>query len=666
MPGPLKRFTLRGAGSAAKVADPIRPMLASHDIPAFDDADWIFEIKWDGYRAVAETGGKDVRLYSRNGLSFLDAYGAIAEELRNVKHTMVLDGEIVALNDKGRPDFQLLQHAALENATHLVYYVFDLLQLNGQDVTHLPLLQRKQLLRAALKDGVHVRYCDHVKERGKDFFRKAVEQDLEGVIGKRADSTYATGVRSKSWVKIKNHKGQEAVIGGYTAPRNSRKHFGALLLGVYKKGLLKYVGHTGTGFDERTLDELMRAMKPLVRTTSPFSTKVDANMPPVWVAPKLVCNIKFTEWTRDGYMRHPVFMGLRKDKSARAVSKEPTPKKKAMATSPLPKATTRAERNVTGKRAKGTPADGSNARDVKVGRNTVHLTNLNKVFWPEEGITKGDVLRYYEQIAPLLLPHLKDRPQSLFRTPNGVKGPGFFQKDAGGSAPEWVPSIKIPSDSRGGADIDYLLCNDVGTLLYMANLGCIELNPWSSRKQHLLKPDYLVMDLDPSERNGFDHVVEAALAVKVVLDRIGAKGYCKTSGSTGLHIYIPTGGRHTYAQLAPVALDIMRVVNRLLPKTTTLERSLTKRDKRKIYLDHLQNRKGQTIASVYCLRPKPGAMASTPLAWKEVKRGLDPQKFNIRTVPQRVARIGDLFQDMAKEGFLLTSVRKALAGLLGE
>ncbi len=663
-----KRFTLRGMGSAAKVADPIKPMLASHDIPAFNDADWIFEIKWDGYRAIAETGGKTVRLYSRNGLSFLEAYPDVAAELRTMKHKMVLDGEIVALNDKGRPEFQLLQHAALEPSTHLVYYIFDLLELNGNDVTGLPLLQRKELLRKALKDGAHVRYCDHMEKRGEDFFRKAVEQDLEGIIGKRSDSTYAKGVRSKSWVKIKNHKGQEAVIGGYTAPRNGRKHFGALLLGVYDKGKLVYTGHTGTGFDDRTLDELMAAMKPLVRATSPFSEMVDANMPPVWVAPKLVCNIKFSEWTRDGHMRHPVFMGLRTDKSAREVSKEPTKKSEGtMARSRPVKAISLPERKVKGqKESEAIPSVRPNARDVKVGRNTVHLTNLNKVFWPDEGITKGDVLRYYERIAPLLLPHLKDRPQSLFRTPNGVKGPGFYQKDAGGAAPAWVPMIKIPSDSRGGADIDYLLCNDLGTLLYMVNLGCIELNPWSSRKQHLLKPDYLVMDLDPSERNSFDHVVEAALAVKVVLDRIGAKGYCKTSGSTGLHIYIPTGGRYTYEQLAPVAKDIMRVVNQLLPKTTTLERSLAKRDKRKIYLDHLQNRKGQTIASVYCVRPKPGAMVSTPLAWKEVKLGLDPTQFTITTVLERVVRIGDLFQGISMESFALKSVQMELAALLRE
>jgi bifunctional non-homologous end joining protein LigD len=665
---PRKRFTLRGVGSAPKVTDFIRPMLASPDVKPFDDPDWLFEVKWDGYRAVAETGGRDLRLYSRNGLSFLDAYPDVVSELRKIKRRMILDGEIVALNDRGRPDFQLLQHASQDPSTHLVYYVFDLLELNGRDLTGLPLITRKEKLRAVLKDGVHVRYCDHVEARGNDFFAAAVKQDLEGIIGKRKDSMYTKGARGKNWVKIKNHQTQEAVIGGYTAPRNSRKHFGALLLGVYEGNKLVYTGHTGTGFDARSLDELMATMKPLVRATSPFSTPVDANQPPVWVKPKLVCNVKFTEWTRDGHMRHPVFLGLRADKDAIAVTKEPmTPKKKSAGAA---KTIARSGKAGGTQRTVKAPAvttsdENPKERDVKVGRNTVHLTNLNKVFWPKEGITKGDVLRYYEGMHEVLLPHLKDRPQSLFRTPNGIKGPGFFQKDAGGSAPPWVPSVKVPSDSRGGSMIDYILCNDPGTLLYMVNLGCIEINPWSSRKQHLLKPDHVVMDLDPSDKNTFEHVVEAALAVKVVLDRIGVKGYCKTSGSSGLHIYIPVGARYTYEQLAPFARNIMLVVQSMLPKTTTLERSLAKRDKRKIYLDHLQNRKGQTVASVYSIRPKPGATVSTPLRWSEVVPGLDPGKFNLATVPKRVEEEGDLFGPVLKpQPFDLAKIMKALDKLL--
>ena len=373
-----------------------------------------------------------------------------------------------------------------------------------------------------------------------------------------------------------------------------------------------------------------------------------------------LANIKFTEWTRDGHMRHPVFLGLRSDKDAKEVHKEKTVVHTSTAKA-KPMSAQKAKSAVT---KVGTT---TNERDVKVGRHTVHLTNLNKVFWPDEGYTKGDVVNYYERMAKVLLPHLKDRPESLNRTPNGIKGQAFFQKDAGGDAPSWVPSVKIPSDSRGGAEIDYILCNDLGTLLYLVNLGCIELNPWTSRKQHLLKPDHIVMDLDPSKGNSFDDVVEAALAVKVVLDRIGATGYCKTSGATGIHVFIPTGGRYTYEQLAPVAKDIMRVVHSMLPRTTTLERSLAKRSKKQIYLDHLQNRRGQTLASVYSIRPKPGATVSTPLEWDEVKLGLDLREFNILTVPQRVEKVGDLFQGvLGKASFPLSSIAAELKDLLEE
>jgi bifunctional non-homologous end joining protein LigD len=364
-------------------------------------------------------------------------------------------------------------------------------------------------------------------------------------------------------------------------------------------------------------------------------------------------------------MRHPVFMGLRPDKVATEVTQEPIAKK-ITSEAPTPRMKAKAAKSERpSHRAKSEVAqEGPNDRDVTIGGNTVHLTNVNKLYWPKEGITKGDVLRYYEQLHKVLLPHLKDRPQSLFRTPNGIAGPGFFQKDAGGSAPVWVPSIKIPSESRGGP-IDYLLCNDTATLLYMVNLGCIELNPWSSRRQHLLKPDHIVLDLDPSGKNTFEQVVVAALAVKDVLDSIKVKGYCKTSGASGLHIYVPTGARYTYEQLAPFAKHIMLVVQSMLPRTTTLVRSLAKRDERKIYLDHLQNRKGQTIASVYSVRPKPGATVSTPLKWSEVSPGLDPRDFTIVTVPARVKKLRDLFKGMLEAtSFNLQKAQTSINALL--
>ncbi len=660
--------------AGAKVRGAMKPMLATLVQEPFDDADWIFEIKWDGYRAIAETGVKELRLYSRNGLSFKDAYPAVSEDLQRINRHMVLDGEITAMDDQGRPNFQLLQHASSEPDTALVYNVFDLLELDGKDLRNKTLAERKKLLKDALPSSDHVKYCDHVDARGKEFFAVAKEQDLEGVIAKRKDGRYLEGKRSSGWLKIKNHRSQEAVIGGWTAPRNSRKHFGALLLGVYEKGKLIYVGHTGTGFNAETLKELSALMKPLERKTSPFANTVDANSPATWITPKLVANIKFTEWTRDDHMRHPVFLGLRVDKDPKTVHREKASRPTTKAAAKPVHA--RAKKKATsGKRtprtkkstANSEPASGSsvNERNLKIGKNSLKLTSLSKVFWPEEGYTKGDVIDYYEKISPLILPYLKDRPESLYRTPNGITGIGFFQKDAGGDAPSWVSTLNIPSDSRGGENINYILCNDKATLLYLANLGSIELNPWTSRKQHLLKPDHIVMDLDPSKGNTFEDVVEAALAVKVVLDKVGVVGYCKTSGATGMHIYIPTGARYTYGQLAPLAQNIMRVVQELLPKSTTMVRSLSKRDKNKIYLDHLQNRKGQTLASVYSIRPKPGGTVSTPLEWDEVKSGLDPHDFTIRTIHNRIKKKGDLFAGvLGRPKFNLEKIQKELNELL--
>lgn len=653
----------------ALVRDAVKPMLAKLGDAPFDDPDWIFEIKWDGYRAIAETGGKALRLYSRNGRSFKAAYPAVVEDLERIDRKLVLDGEITAMDEQGRPDFQRLQLAANDPDTALVYHVFDLLGRDGEDLRHRPLSERKRLLRESLPASAHVRYSDHVEARGRAFFEAAKAQDLEGIIAKRKEGRYFAGKRSSGWLKIKHHNVQEVVIGGWTAPRNSRSHFGALLLGVYDAGKLVYVGHTGTGFTASTLQEMAARMKPLQRKTSPFAGPVDANAPATWVKPQLVAQVKFTEWTRDGHLRHPVFLGLRTDKAPGDVQRErttrgsPSASRKGTATpAKRPKQTRKGPT-----RAAVQADEQANDRTVKVGQHTVHLTNQQKVYWPGEGITKGDVVAYYDRIAPLILPYLKDRPQSLFRTPNGIKGSGFFQKDAGGDAPDWVATKRIASGSRDGEPINYILCNNKATLLYLANLGCIELNPWTSRRQHLLKPDHLVMDLDPSKGNTFDDVVEAALAVKAVLDQLGVQGSCKTSGATGMHVYIPVGARYTYAELAPAAKDIMRAVHALLPGSTTLVRSLAKRAKHKIYLDHLQNRKGQTLASVYALRPKPGAPVSTPLAWEEVKSGLDPRNFNLHSIHDRIAERGDLFAGVRKRPrFPLATIKRKLAALLEE
>jgi bifunctional non-homologous end joining protein LigD len=664
--------SIRSSVGRTKLATFIQPMLARVGTGPFDDPDWLFEVKWDGYRAIAEVQKGKVSLYSRNGIVFHTRYPEITEALSKLKHDMVIDGEIVALDAEGRPRFQLLQDLSAERSA-LVYQVFDLLRLNGKDVTGLPLIERKELLRKALgRSGAGVvLYSDHVLERGKAFFKLTGERGMEGVIAKRADSTYQRGQRTGDWLKVKHSAGQEVVIGGYTAPRRSRQHFGALLLGVYQGKDLVYIGHTGTGFDHAALASLKKRMGPLERKTSPFSTPVKANSPAVWLKPELVGEVQFTEWTAGGQMRHPVFKGLREDKPATAVRREPV----AAAVKPGVRKAAKGAKNA--KKKTGTPTGKSTTvpkkaskasthakeRTIRAGRHSVTLTNQNKLYFPKEGITKGDVVDYYHRMHTWILPHLKDRPQSLYRTPDGAGKPGFFQKDAPETIPDFVRTVPVYTEAKGGRTIDYILCNDLATLLYLANLGCIELNPWTSRVKHLDRPDHLVMDLDPSKGNTFDDVVEAALAVKVVLDRIGAEGLCKTSGSTGLHVYIPVR-RYTYTELAPFAKRIMQVVNSMLPRTTTLERSLSKRSARHLYLDHLQNRQGQTLASVYSIRPRPGATVSTPLHWDEVRPGLDPKAFDIHTVPARVEQLGDLFTGVHGKGLDLARCSKRLDELL--
>lgn len=288
-------------------------------------------------------------------------------------------------------------------------------------------------------------------------------------------------------------------------------------------------------------------------------------------------------------------------------------------------------------------------KTITVNKRKLELTNLQKVYWPEENITKGDMIDYYEQMYRLVLPYLKGRPQSLKRNPNGIHDKGFFQKDAGGDAPEWVRTEKIYADSSE-REVNYIICDDKATLLYLANLGCIELNPWNSKVSTPDNPDFLILDLDPSDKNDYDDVVEVALAIKSVLEKAGISSYCKTSGKSGMHIYLPLAGQYDYEEVRSFAKLLATLAQAQIPDKSTLERSLASRPKNKVYIDFLQNAKGQTLASPYCLRPYPGATVSTPLEWKEIKPGLRPDKFTIRTVPQRVEKIGDLFKGVLGKG----------------
>ncbi|HWB28661.1 MAG TPA: DNA ligase D [Chitinophagaceae bacterium] len=629
-----------------------KPMLATLTDKAFDDKNWVYEIKWDGYRAIADWQNKKLQLYSRNGLSFINKYPVIAEAVKTIKANVVLDGEIVLLDEQGNPSFQKLQHYEDNTNLPLVYYVFDLLFLNRKDIRYLPLLQRKELLHDVLAQSNNdlVRYCDHIKEHGIEFFKLARQKNLEGIIAKRAASEYVCGVRTKEWLKIKNKNSREAIIVGYTKPRNSRKYFGALVLAQYNNNTLVYMGHTGTGFDKKALKELWEKMQPLVTEKSPFNTRVKVNMPVTWIKPKLVCELAFTEQTEEGLLRHPVFEGLRIDKNIKEVKKQNE--------QPMPVKKTPAKKSESTIEADDEKQDATANKTVTVNKHTLQLSNLTKIYWPGEGITKGDMIEYYEKISPYILPYLKNRPMSLKRNPNGIADAGFFQKDAGEQAPAWVKKIDVFSESNEKT-IHYIMCNDKASLLYIANLGCIEMNPWNSTAQKIDNPTYVVIDIDPSDKNTFDEVIETALAVKNVLDKAGIEGYCKTSGATGLHVYIPMGAKYTYDQVKDFGHLIASLTASQLPAITSLERSLSKRGN-KIYVDFLQNRKGQTLSCAYSVRPKPGATVSTPLQWDEVKKGLHPLNFTIKNIFSRLEKKGDLFLPVLGKGIDLAKCLQKL------
>ncbi|MDQ0783331.1 DNA ligase D [Chryseobacterium sp. W4I1] len=615
-------------------------MLAKSFETAFDDEDWVFEIKWDGYRAIADLSHKNPLFYSRNGISFLSKFEKVTQDFEQQKYQMILDGEIVAYDEHGKPSFQLLQQIGDNPNLALTYQVFDLLWLNGHSTEELPLLQRKELLKEALIETDVIKYCDHIPEKGIDFFNQMKKMQLEGMIAKKASSLYTENHRTNDWLKIKFTSTEEAIICGFTEPRGSRKSFGALILGKYMDGKLVYSGHTGTGFNKESLSQMHERLKELIIKTSPFEKKPKTNMPVTWTKPELVCEIKFSEITKDGIYRHPVFIALREDKNPEEISdstnkiSQINKNPKEMKTKATPKKSTK-------------PTE--KEKEVTLNRHTVKLTNQDKIYFPKDGITKGDVIEYYQSVAEYILPYLKNRPLSLNRFPNGIEEQGFYQKDAGDNMPEWIKTTEVYSESNDKY-IDYVYCNDKATLAYLNNLGCIDLNPWNSALPDLEHPDYLVLDLDPSKKNTFDHVIETALQVNEVLNSVKIKGYCKTSGSTGIHVYIPMGGKYDFDQVKDFAHILMKQVHEQLPEITTLERSLQKRDDKKIYLDYLQNRTGQTLASAYSLRPKEGASVSMPLDWDEVKPGMKPTDFTIDNALDRIKEKGDLFKPVLGKG----------------
>jgi bifunctional non-homologous end joining protein LigD len=649
-PATADRIDLSGAPKAPMPHN-VSPMLATPAAGPFDHPDWIFEVKWDGYRAIAEVEKGKVRLYSRNNLAFEKRYAPIVQALEHLDHEAVLDGEVVALDAAGRPRFQLLQEYQKAQKGTLVYQVFDLLHLDGHDLQKLPLVQRKALLAQILNDLPNVRLSEHIVAHGVAFFDAASRKGLEGVVAKEGRSRYQQGVRSRSWLKLKTHLRQEAVIGGFTEGKGARKELGSLVLGVYENGDLVYVGHAGTGFSDQTLADLLSRLQPLVQATCPFKKRPQVNARVHWVEPRLVCEVSFGEWTNDGNMRHPVFLRLREGKDPTTVRRE-HPLDDALPSVPAEPV------RKTPRSVEPPPSRQPNQR-VEIGGHVVQLTNLNKVYWPEDGYKKGDLIRYYRDVASVMVPHLKDRPQSLNRHPNGIHGKSFFQKDVRQQPPpEWVQTVEITSDSEDKTALT-LLCQDEASLVYLANLGCIEINPWNARVGTLDLADYLLLDLDPEDIS-FDQVVEAAQTIHKVLEQVGAESFCKTSGKRGLHVYVPFGARYTHDQAKHFAELIARIVNAKLPSTTSLVRNPSGRQGR-VYLDFLQNGKGKTLAAPYSVRPYPKGTVSTPLKWSEVRRGLDPSRFTMRTLPRRLDAVGDLWKPVLGPGIDLPACLDRLA-----
>jgi bifunctional non-homologous end joining protein LigD len=564
--------------------------------------DWLFEIKWDGVRAIAFLDGEDVRIQARSGLRCERQYPELAVLPHYVAaRQAILDGEIAVLDPQGVSRFHLIQPrisnsdpnaiAHLTRSTPVVYFVFDILYLDGWDLRGVALADRKRLLADVVSPSQEVRLSEHFAGAGQEMLDAARENGLEGVVAKRGASAYESR-RSRDWLKIKIVNQQEFLICGFTA--GERAHFGALALGVYEDGGLRWVGNVGSGFDERAMRDLRARLDPLVVARAPFADAPRDLPRATWVRPEIACQVKYANWTPDHRLRAPVYLGLRDDVAPREVR-----------------------------------------REVAAPRREVRFTNTGKLYYPDDGVTKGDVIAYYERVASLILPHLKDRPLSLKRYPNGIREEYFFQKNSPESFPSWL-RIEDIEGTR------FVFADDRESLLYLVNLGCIDQNPWMSRSPTLDHPDWVLIDLDPQEC-GYDLIVEAALLVKQKLDAIGMTGYPKTTGGDGMHIYIPIEPVYSYEESRTFAELLSHLALAERRDLFTTPRSVAKRQKNRVYFDYLQNGRSKTIAAPYVLRAYKGAPVATPLEWREVKKGLRPLDFTIANAPARFERTGDLF-----------------------
>jgi bifunctional non-homologous end joining protein LigD len=615
---------------------PLLATIATH--PPSGDG-WLYEVKWDGVRALCFIENNELRIFSRTQKRCEQQYPELSVLPRQVKASQaILDGEIAVLDDQGRSSFSLIQPrisvadanaiAHLSRSTPVHLFLFDLLYLDGHDLRAATLDERKRLLAEIVTPSERIHVSDTFTVDGSAMLEAARAHGLEGIVAKARASKYE-GRRSRDWLKVKINTTDDFVIGGFT--HGERDYFSSLVLGRYDGKELVHAGQVGTGFNEKSLQEIFAKLEPLITKKSPFTGKVKALRDVTWVKPELVAEIKYLEITPDGLLRAPVFIALRTDKDPKEAQGDEEYKEY--------------KENEEYKVNKGSliPARSPAEVALEIGGHRLKLTNLNKVFYPGEGITKRDVINYYDAVAPLILPHLRDRPLSLKRYPNGINGQFFFQKEAEGKVPEWVRLEPIFSEHNQDK-IHYIICNDRATLIYLANLACIDQNPWMSRLGSLDNPDFALIDLDPTEGCPYSQIVEAARLVKNTLDSIGLRGYPKTTGGDGMHIYIPLEPVYTFEQVRSFAELLSVLVIKQKPELFTTPRTVSQRKKAKVYFDYLQISSAKTIAAPYVLRAHPGAPVSTPLDWPEVKAGLEPGQFNIHNVLGRFERTGDLFE----------------------
>jgi bifunctional non-homologous end joining protein LigD len=618
-----------------------RIMLAETKDRAFTDPEWLFELKLDGYRALAARDGTP-RLLSRNGNDLSACFPEVIQALRALPFDrLLLDGELVALDEAGRPSFQRLQqraqlrrsldirHASID--CPVTFFAFDLLGFEHFDLRPLPLRERKTILRRIVPPVGVIRMLDHFEAEGEVLYEQVRRLGLEGIVGKRLDSPYKPG-RSGAWVKIRTRRSEDFVIVGFSAPKGSRSGFGALHLGCYHSGQLIYSGRAGSGFTDQQLTTIRATLDEMRRELPSCGGALPEEPGTSWVEPRLVCEVEFTEWTEEGLLRQPVFLRFRHDKAPEECVAGGETGKRGSGELDVPESA----RAVASRRSRATKESSAKQPKHRSGDTSLEFTNLNKIFWPEEGYTKGDLISYYRNVAQWMLPYLAERPVVLTRYPDGIGGKSFFQMDAPKFVPEWIRTERMWSE-QAARDIHYFICADEPSLLYLVNLGTIPLHIWSSRISDIGHPDWCVLDLDPKGAP-FTDVVRVAQATHALCEELGLPNLVKTSGSSGLHVMIPLGCQCRHDETRSLGELLARLITAELPDISTITRKVTRREG-KVYIDYLQNGAGRLIVAPFSVRPLPGAPVSTPLHWSEVVPDLDIRSFTIRTVPDRMRKL---------------------------